>query len=180
MKITEGSITNEYEDFPPKIHAAAIDLHNFMSMQGRCFWEFTDVADRALVIKLRKALEPYCKHEEATRWPNGWVQCNLCHADIPQVEAPTVCADAKPEAIKGGAGQVGGTHYAAPVAPWDLQQTMQTSGDAFVDARRADAIKYAWRKKGGDARMLEDLKKAAHCLAAAIQRLETTTQEPTQ
>lgn len=72
---------------------------------------------------------------------------------------------------KGGEGQVGGEHYAGKVDPWELQRAMQTSGSAFVDARRADAIKYAFRNKEG--KMLEDLKKARHCLDAAIQYLET-------
>lgn len=77
------------------------------------------------------------------------------------------------ESRKGGDGQEGGQHYKTSVDPWALQQTMATSGDAFVDARRADAIKYAWRVKGD--RLLEDLKKARHCLDAAIAKLEPKT-----
>lgn len=69
---------------------------------------------------------------------------------------------------QGGDGQQGGTHYAGKVDPWELQRTMQTSGSAFVDARRADAIKYAWRNKGN---LLEDLRKAKHCLEAAIDHI---------
>lgn len=60
-------------------------------------------------------------------------------------------------------------HYQTKVDPWELQRHMQSSGNAFVDARRADAIKYAFRKKEN---MLQDLKKARHCLDAAIERLE--------
>lgn len=60
-------------------------------------------------------------------------------------------------------------HYDKPVTPWDLQQHMESSGSAFVDARRTDVIEYAFRMKGN---LLEDLKKARHCLDAAIQHLE--------
>ena len=75
----------------------------------------------------------------------------------------------------GGAGMVGGTHYVAATDPWALQKAMQSSGSAFVDARRADAIKYAWRLKGDANKLLEDLKKARHCLDAAIVELENQT-----
>lgn len=69
--------------------------------------------------------------------------------------------------------QVGGTHYKdARVQPWDLQRSMRTSGNPFVDARRADVIKYVWRQKGDGKKMLEDLRKAQHCLEAAITDLE--------
>lgn len=71
---------------------------------------------------------------------------------------------------EGGEGQQGGEHYKGKTDPWELQRTMQTSGNAFVDARRADAIKYAWRSKEG--KLLEDLRKAKHCIEAAIQALE--------
>ncbi len=59
-------------------------------------------------------------------------------------------------------------HYDKPVTPWDLELHMESSGSAFVDARRTDAIEYAFRKKDN---MLEDLKKARHCLDSAIQEL---------
>lgn len=59
-------------------------------------------------------------------------------------------------------------HYKG-LDPWELQKAMKTSGSAFVDARRCDAIKYAWRMKGN---LLEDLKKARHCLDGAIDELE--------
>ncbi len=65
------------------------------------------------------------------------------------------------------------THYqptGSGPTPWDLQRTMQTSGSCFVDARRTDAIEYCYRIKG-DA-MLDDLKKARHCLDEAIGHLE--------
>ena len=65
-------------------------------------------------------------------------------------------------------------HYQAEVSPWDLQKHMPSSGNAFVDGRRCDAIKYIFRNKES---LLEDLKKAKHCLEAAIERLET---EPKQ
>ncbi len=61
-------------------------------------------------------------------------------------------------------------HYDKPVTPWDLQRHMESSGDAFVDARRTDAIEYAFRMKGD---LLGDLKKARHCLDAAIEHLES-------
>lgn len=60
-------------------------------------------------------------------------------------------------------------HYKTPVTPWCLERHMQSSGNAFVDARRSDAIEYCFRIKGGD--LLGDLRKAQHCLAAAIQVL---------
>lgn len=61
------------------------------------------------------------------------------------------------------------THYDKPVTPWDLQRHMETSGSAFIDARRTDVIEYAFRMKGD---LLGDLKKARHCLDAAIEHLE--------
>ena len=83
---------------------------------------------------------------------------------------------------KGGAGQVGGDHYSSKIDPWELQRVMQSCGIAFVDARRADAIKYSWRMKGDLSKLLEDLSKARHCLDAAISELEsklaTSTNEP--
>lgn len=60
-------------------------------------------------------------------------------------------------------------HYDKPVQPWDLQRGMETSGSAFVDARRTDAIEYCFRMKGD---LIGDLKKARHCLEAAIEHLE--------
>lgn len=72
--------------------------------------------------------------------------------------------------------EVGGTHYqqGLQVSPWELQRTMKTSGNVFADARRADAIKYTWRMKGDVAKLIEDLKKARHCLDAAIEELDKT------
>lgn len=63
-------------------------------------------------------------------------------------------------------------HYAGKVTPWDLQQCMKSSGHAFVDARRTDAIEYAFRIKED---MREDLLKAIHCLKAAVQFLDANT-----
>lgn len=75
--------------------------------------------------------------------------------------------------------EAGGSHYGS-LQPWDLQRHMESSGDAFVDGRRCDALKYAFRMKGkGDARLpklLDDLKKARHCLDAAIAQLEKQQQ----
>ena len=56
-------------------------------------------------------------------------------------------------------------HYARAVTPWDLQKCMKSSGNAFVDARRTDAIEYAFRLKDD---LLGDLIKARHCLDEAI------------
>ncbi|CAN5546214.1 hypothetical protein BH09VER1_BH09VER1_24650 [soil metagenome] len=60
------------------------------------------------------------------------------------------------------------SHYDKAVSPWDLERCMESSGNAFVDARRTDAIEYAFRNKGN---LLEDLQKARHCLDAAITEL---------
>jgi hypothetical protein len=49
---------------------------------------------------------------------------------------------------------------------------MESSGNAFVDSRRTDAIEYCFRMKDG--RLLEDLKKARHCLDEAIAVMEQT------
>jgi predicted Zn-ribbon and HTH transcriptional regulator len=46
---------------------------------------------------------------------------------------------------------------------------MKSSGDCFVDARRTDAIEYAFRIKDD---LLTDLKKARHCLDEAIKHME--------
>jgi len=75
--------------------------------------------------------------------------------------------------------EIGGTHYQQGVktSPWDLQRAMETSGSPFVDARRADVIKYVFRKKGDAEKMIEDHRKAMHCLAAAIAELEKETSE---
>lgn len=60
-------------------------------------------------------------------------------------------------------------HYDKPVTPWDLEKHMETSGSAFVDARRTDAIEYCFRVKEN---LLEDLQKARHCLDEAISVLQ--------
>lgn len=46
---------------------------------------------------------------------------------------------------------------------------MVSSGNAFVDSRRTDAIEYCFRMKGD---LKGDLKKALHCIEAAIKELE--------
>lgn len=64
------------------------------------------------------------------------------------------------------------SHYAptgSTITPWELQKQMESSKNAFVDARRADAIKYAFRLKSD---LLKDLKKARHCLDEAITVLQ--------
>jgi hypothetical protein len=78
---------------------------------------------------------------------------------------------------KGGDGQIGGSHYASKIDPWELTRVMTTSGNAFVDARRADVIKYSWRMKGDLTKLLEDLKKARHCADGAIKELERILKE---
>lgn len=60
-------------------------------------------------------------------------------------------------------------HYNKAVTPWDLERCMDSSGDAFVDSRRTDAIEYCFRIKDN---LLEDLMKARHCIDAAIQQLQ--------
>lgn len=66
-------------------------------------------------------------------------------------------------------------HYDKPVQPWDLERHMESSGNAFVDSRRTDAIEYCFRNKGN---MLEDLQKARHCIDEAIKVLETARPKP--
>ena len=61
-------------------------------------------------------------------------------------------------------------HYDKPVTPWDLERHMDSSGNAFVDARRTDAIEYCFRIKDS---LLDDLRKAKHCIQVAIDELET-------
>ena len=63
-------------------------------------------------------------------------------------------------------------HYNKQVSPWDLQRSMESSGSPFIDARRADAIKYTFRKKDDQ---IKDLKKAIHCLQAAVKELESSS-----
>ena len=72
--------------------------------------------------------------------------------------------------------EIGGTHYNQGVStsPWDLQREMKTSGVPFVDARRADIIKYVFRVKGSKDNMLMDLNKAKHCIESAIEVLSQT------
>lgn len=100
--------------------------------------------------------------------------CKRCagsgYRSLPSGNAVTTCEDCD------GDGKVfvkdqTPAHYqsATGVTPWDLQRGMQTSGGPFVDARRADAIKYAFRVKTN---MVEDLRKAAHCLLEAAAELE--------
>lgn len=73
-----------------------------------------------------------------------------------------------------GPQEVGGTHYqeGVKVSPWSLQKEMASSGNAFVDARRADAIKYTFRMKSDLPKLVEDMTKAKHCLQAGIEELE--------
>lgn len=69
-------------------------------------------------------------------------------------------------------------HYAKPVTPWMLQQHMESSGSAFIDARRTDAIEYCFRNKGD---MREDLEKARACITAAIDEADRLfPRKPTQ
>lgn len=74
----------------------------------------------------------------------------------------------EPEAVPGECPP----HYAGDVTPWDLQRCMQSSGSAFIDSRRTDAIEYCFRMKGD---LLGDLKKARHCIDEAI---KTLTERP--
>jgi len=64
-------------------------------------------------------------------------------------------------------------HYDKEVTPWDLERCMESSGNAFVDSRRTDAIEYCFRMKDN---FLEDLKKAKHCIEAAIEEIEKINQ----
>jgi hypothetical protein len=66
-------------------------------------------------------------------------------------------------------------HYDKPVTPWDLEKHMESSGNAFVDSRRSDAIEYVFRIKDD---LLADLKKARHCIDEAILVLESESPKP--
>lgn len=93
----------------------------------------------------------------------------ICHCPtFATKDCPIHGKDAKPTP------QVGGTHYkeGQAVSPWSLQKEMASSGNAFVDSRRADAIKYAFRMKGDLGKLLEDMTKAKHCLEAGIEELQ--------
>lgn len=74
--------------------------------------------------------------------------------------------------------EAGGAHYGKSLQPWDLQEHMPSSGIASVDGRRCDAIKYSFRMKGDLKKLLDDLKKARHCLDSEISRLEEETAPP--
>lgn len=63
-------------------------------------------------------------------------------------------------------------HYDKPVTPWDLERHMESSGSAFVDSRRTDAIEYIFRIK--DNNLLGDLIKARHCIDEAIKELSNS------
>lgn len=82
-------------------------------------------------------------------------------------DLPAANQDPKPQ-------EIGGDHYQQGVStsPWDLQLSMKSSGSAYVDARRADAIKYAFRMKGDLKKLAEDLRKAADCALAGAKEIE--------
>jgi len=61
------------------------------------------------------------------------------------------------------------SHYKGKVTPWCLQRSMETTHNVFIDARRTDAIEYAFRIKDNPA---EDWRKAAHCLIEAAEEYE--------
>jgi hypothetical protein len=59
-------------------------------------------------------------------------------------------------------------HYDKPVDPWALIEHMESSGSAFVDFLRGEAIKHIWRDKGD---LKENLQKAAAEINKAISLL---------
>lgn len=69
--------------------------------------------------------------------------------------------------------QVGGDHYTRmAIQTWDAMRAWMTS-EEFLAYLRASAIKYLARagKKGGPEKSLEDLRKGAHYLEAALEEL---------
>jgi len=93
-------------------------------------------------------------------------QCTVCHG--------TGCRNGQPTLKVGTAADKADLcppHYAGTVTPWDLQKCMVSSGNAFVDSRRTDAIEYCFRMKVD---LLGDLRKARHCLDEAIKVMEQT------
>jgi len=95
--------------------------------------------------------------------------------DLPNIpkSSGTLMRELDVGGIKNDVAATKGEHY-PKLDPWKLQQEMTTSGNAFVDARRCDTIKYAFRMKGDKVKLLDDLKKARHCIDAAIKELGTT------
>ena len=59
-------------------------------------------------------------------------------------------------------------HYDKPVDPWALIEHMKSSGSAFIDFLRGEAIKHIWRDKGD---LKENLQKAAAEINKAISLL---------
>jgi hypothetical protein len=76
--------------------------------------------------------------------------------------------------------EAGRSSYGKGITPWHLCEHMQSSGNAHVDALRCDVIEYAFRKKGDEAKMIDDLEKAAHCATRAAEVLRKRLAEKQQ
>lgn len=62
--------------------------------------------------------------------------------------------------------------YGSGITPWMLAECMESSGIPHVDALRCDITEYAFRKKGDDHKMIDDLSKAIACAERAIEVLK--------
>jgi hypothetical protein len=102
------------------------------------------------------AVRTQCGQEHARFYGSLTVIADLTETPAPERIQPTI-QDVVP------------AHYAKGVTPWELERHMESSGSAFVDSRRTDAIEYCFRMKYD---LLSDLKKARHCIEAAISHLE--------
>lgn len=68
--------------------------------------------------------------------------------------------------------QVGGNHYKKGLQPIDLMKVMEPSGSVFLDFCRGSIIKYAFRKKGDERKMAEDLRKTSHYATMAADEMD--------
>lgn len=64
------------------------------------------------------------------------------------------------------------TQVGGDTQPIDLIRCMTPSGNMLVDYAKANAIKYAFRIKGGKEKVIEDLQKAIHYCQIAIEELQ--------
>ncbi len=116
-----------------------------------------------------------CPHLTLRAVDNGRLKCETCGYFLASGEyaGQPIIVPSKIPIIEESKEQIGGNHYSRlAVQPFDLIKSMETAGDVFVDYCRATAIKYAVRIKGDRATLIDDLRKGAHYLTEAANRLE--------